>query len=225
AACRGIEQWPAGAREHADHEVEHQPGHPERGDREESDEDEAADVTQAAGSGLVLVHVSVPSVADIVMAWVVDPTVHPAMPAAGRERGYCRRNRPARQSRRGAPTACGERPAWVTLRLIPNYLLIGEGMPVNLDAVVQQAGPVEVGWDSRDVMLYALGVGAGQADPLDELDLTTENTAGVQLRALPTFALILTQLAKVRPDFGDVDHTRLVHAEQSLELDAPMPVE
>src|SRR5690606_5565448 len=197
----------------------------ERGDREESDEDEAADVTQAAGSGLVLVHVSVPSVADIVMAWVVDPTVHPAMPAAGRERGYCRRNRPARQSRRGAPTACGERAAWVTLRLIPNYLLIGEGMPVNLDAVGQQAGPVEVGWDSRDVMLYALGVGAGQADPLDELDLTTENTAGVQLRALPTFALILTQLAKVRPDFGDVDHTRLVHAEQSLELDAPMPVE
>ena len=25
----------------------------------------------------------------------------------------------------------------------------------------QQAGPVEVDWDSRDVMLYALGVGAG----------------------------------------------------------------
>ncbi len=98
-------------------------------------------------------------------------------------------------------------------------------MPLDLDAVGQQAGPVEVGWDSRDVMLYALGVGAGQSDPLKELDLTTENTAGVQLRALPTFALILTQLAKVRPDFGDIDHTKLVHAEQSLELDAPMPIE
>ena len=98
-------------------------------------------------------------------------------------------------------------------------------MPVNLDAIGQQAGPVEVGWDSRDVMLYALGVGAGQVDPLTELDLTTENTAGVNLRVLPTFGLILTQLAKVRPDFGEVDHTKLVHAEQSLELDGPLPLE
>ena len=98
-------------------------------------------------------------------------------------------------------------------------------MPINLDAIGQQAGPVEVAWDSRDVMLYALGVGAGQADALAELDLTTENTAGVPLRARPTFALILTQLAKVRPDFGDIDHTKLVHAEQSLELDAQIPLE
>ena len=98
-------------------------------------------------------------------------------------------------------------------------------MPVNLDAIGQQAGPVEVGWDSRDVMLYALGVGAGQADPLAELDLTTENTAGVKLRVLPTFGLILAQRANVRPDFGEVDHTKLVHAEQSLELDAPLALE
>lgn len=97
-------------------------------------------------------------------------------------------------------------------------------MPVNLDAIGQQAGPVEVGWDSRDVMLYALGVGAGQADPLAELDLTTENTANQDLRVLPTFGLILAQLANVRPDFGDVDHTKLVHAEQSLELDGPLPL-
>lgn len=98
-------------------------------------------------------------------------------------------------------------------------------MPIDLAAVGRQAGPVEVSWNSTDVMLYALGVGAGQASALEELDLTTENTAGVALRALPTYALILTQRANIRPGFGDIDHTKLVHAEQSLELDAPMPLE
>src|SRR5690606_17233811 len=101
AARRGVEQRPAGAREHADHEVEDQPGHPERGDREESDQDEAADVAEAAGSGLVLVHLSIPSLANIVMAWVVDPAARPVMPTARRRRSYCRCYRPGRQSRRG----------------------------------------------------------------------------------------------------------------------------
>src|SRR5690606_12658603 len=90
--CRGVEQRPACAREHADHEVEHEPRHPEGGDGKESDEDETADVAQAAGSGLVLVHLSIPSVANIVMAWVVLPAARLAMPAAGRHRAYCRRN-------------------------------------------------------------------------------------------------------------------------------------
>ena len=46
-------------------------------------------------------------------------------------------------------------------------------MALDRNAVGRTTGPSEVSWDSRDAMLYALGVGAGQADPFSELNLTT----------------------------------------------------
>ncbi len=99
-------------------------------------------------------------------------------------------------------------------------------MPIDLSAVGREAGPDEVSWTSRDAMLYALGVGAGQDDALAELDLTTENTAGASLRMLPTYAVVIVQNAvRARPAFGDFDRTRLVHAEQGFELHQPLPVE
>ena len=33
-------------------------------------------------------------------------------------------------------------------------------------------------WDAHRAMLYAVGVGAGLADPCEELQFTTENTLG-----------------------------------------------
>src|SRR5690606_30972945 len=58
-AGRRIEQWPAGTGEDADDELEHQPGHPERGDGDEADEDEAAEVAETAQPGFVFAHGSI----------------------------------------------------------------------------------------------------------------------------------------------------------------------
>lgn len=92
-------------------------------------------------------------------------------------------------------------------------------MALNLDAVGAGAEPFTVDWTEDDTIRYALGVGAGQSDPLAELDLTTENTAGTVLRALPTFGISLVQTRLLgRLPVGDFDRTKLVHADQSLEV-------
>jgi acyl dehydratase len=79
-------------------------------------------------------------------------------------------------------------------------------------------------WDSRDVLLYALGVGAGQADPFAELELTTENSTGVALRVLPTFGVLVTQ-DTIGMGTVDADQAMVVHAEQALTLHRPLPLE
>lgn len=84
-----------------------------------------------------------------------------------------------------------------------------------------EAPPVEFAWSERDVMLYAVAVGAGSADPTAELNLTTENSDGREFAVLPTFANIITRIT--RAPIGDVDMTRLVHAAQAMELHRPIP--
>lgn len=98
-------------------------------------------------------------------------------------------------------------------------------MAIDLQSVGRTFGPSEVSWNARDAMLYALGVGAGQDDPFGELQLTTENTASVTLKALPAYAVVLTQNAAAKPEFGPIDRTKLVHAEQGFELHRPLPLE
>jgi acyl dehydratase len=98
-------------------------------------------------------------------------------------------------------------------------------MPLNLEAVGREVGPAEVSWDSTDALLYALGVGAGQEAPLRELAFTTENTAGVTQQVVPSFGVIIVQRARLRQNLGEFDMARLVHAEQSLTLERPVPVE
>src|SRR6266851_6202508 len=78
-------------------------------------------------------------------------------------------------------------------------------------------------WDSKDALLYAVGVGAGLGDPLSELEFTTENSQGIEQQVLPTFGVLVARAAPARP-FGDFDRARLVHAEQSVELHRPIPV-
>lgn len=91
------------------------------------------------------------------------------------------------------------------------------------DLVGTQSEPVNFAWARDDVLLYALAVGAGQEDPTDELALTTENTEGVRTTALPTYANIITRGA--RPELGEYDKARLVHAEQSFLVHRPLPVQ
>ncbi|MEF7612734.1 MaoC/PaaZ C-terminal domain-containing protein [Aquincola sp. MAHUQ-54] len=98
-------------------------------------------------------------------------------------------------------------------------------MAVDLGSVGRSLGPREVHWSARDVMLYALGVGAGQADACQELEYTTENSTGVALKVLPTFALTLVQRAALRPGFGDVDLSDIVHAGQRLSLHQPLDID
>src|SRR6201987_6413302 len=83
--------------------------------------------------------------------------------------------------------------------------------------------PQERSWDSKDALLYAVGVGAGLGDPLQELEFTTENCEGTQQKVLPTFGVLI---AEARPGrtLGDFDRAMLVHAEQAFELHRPLPV-
>lgn len=98
-------------------------------------------------------------------------------------------------------------------------------MPLDLDAVGSTSESTEASWTSTDALLYALGVGAGQEDALRELEFTTENSHGVVQRALPTFGVIVVHRGGSRQSLGDFDRAMLVHAEQSLTVHHPLPVE
>lgn len=99
-------------------------------------------------------------------------------------------------------------------------------MPLNLDAVGSTSEPAEKSWSSTDCILYALGVGAGTIDPAGfELEFTTENSADVVQKVLPTFASILGAGRGPRASLGTFDPAMLVHAEQSIELHGPIPTD
>jgi acyl dehydratase len=94
-------------------------------------------------------------------------------------------------------------------------------MPINADAVGTTSEPVEHSWDSRDCLLYALGVGAGT----DELAFTTENTKDLSQRVLPTMAVVLgTGGAGALRSIGEFNPAMLVHGEQRIELFGELPV-
>jgi acyl dehydratase len=84
--------------------------------------------------------------------------------------------------------------------------------------------PQERSWTSTAALLYAVGVGAGLGDPLQELEFTTENSEGVTQQVLPTYAVLIAQARVVRK-LGDFDPALLVHAEQGFELHRPLPVQ
>jgi acyl dehydratase len=96
-------------------------------------------------------------------------------------------------------------------------------MPLNHSVVGVPGEPQQRSWTSTDALLYAIGVGAGLGDPLQELQFSTENTAGVPQQVLPTFGVLLAQ-ARAAGSLGDFDRAMLVHAEQSIELHKPLPV-
>lgn len=99
-------------------------------------------------------------------------------------------------------------------------------MPLDLSAVGSTSEPIERRWSSTDCILYALGVGAGALDPTGfELEFTTENSAEVAQKVLPTFAGIVGAGRGPRTSLGSFDPAMLVHAEQTVELHGPIPTE
>lgn len=103
-------------------------------------------------------------------------------------------------------------------------------MPLNPDAVGTETEPSEASWSSKDSLLYALGVGAGQTDPTGfELEFTTENSEGIPQRALPTMPVVINaRNPKGTSPFeaiGTFNWAMLVHGEQSVTLHQELPPE
>ncbi|WP_221937733.1 MaoC family dehydratase N-terminal domain-containing protein [Rhodococcus sp. KBS0724] len=99
-------------------------------------------------------------------------------------------------------------------------------MPIDSSLVGLTSKPVWKTWTSTDALLYALGVGAGQADPLDELEFTTENSEGIAQKVLPTFANVVFSGGGDGPALpDDVDYSKLLHASQSFNLTGPLPTD
>jgi acyl dehydratase len=94
-------------------------------------------------------------------------------------------------------------------------------MPLNLDAVGSESDPAEGSWNSKDCLLYALGVGAG----LDELEFTTENSIDIDQKVLPTQAVVLNVIGAGGGlgTLGDFNPAMLVHGEQSVRLHQEIP--
>ncbi len=93
-------------------------------------------------------------------------------------------------------------------------------MPINPEAVGSKGDPVEHSWTEKDVMLYALGVGADT----NELQFTTENTTDTPLRVLPTMAVVLgVGSFGVMGKIGTFNPAMLVHGEQAIELYDEIP--
>ena len=93
-------------------------------------------------------------------------------------------------------------------------------MPIDPSAVGTKGDPFEHSWDERDVMLYALGVGAGT----DELAFTTENTKDTPLQVLPTMAVVLGVggFSAMR-SIGTFNPAMLVHGEQAITVHGTIP--
>ena len=99
-------------------------------------------------------------------------------------------------------------------------------MPLNPGAVGAVGDVRTMSWNSKDALLYAVGIGAGQND----LPFTTENTKEVQQVVFPTFAVVAgsgtTSPGKsAMAEIGTFNWAMLVHGSQAITLHRPIPVE
>ena len=93
---------------------------------------------------------------------------------------------------------------------------------IDLGVVDKKYGPLSFGYTWKEVVLYALGIGA-QAE---ELPFIYENVKG-GLKVFPSFSIVMgsplwKQLFK---DMKNVDLSRFIHGEQGIKLYRPIPPE
>lgn len=97
-------------------------------------------------------------------------------------------------------------------------------MAINTAGIGVRSDPVYTRWTSTDAILYALAVGAGGIDPVDELAFTTDDSAGVSQRVLPTFGVLLGGTTPTYSHvFGDIDPNTFVYAGQQLVCHREIP--
>lgn len=91
-------------------------------------------------------------------------------------------------------------------------------MALNLDAIGKKIGPLTKDYTWKDVVLYALGVGAG----FDELEYCYEH----QLKVIPSFAIagVFEFLAEAGLS-SNVDLSGVLHGEQDIIFHNPIPTE
>lgn len=99
-------------------------------------------------------------------------------------------------------------------------------MPIDADrAVAAEPRSTEIRWDSKDVQLYHLGLGAGvpATDP-DELRYTLES----RLHVLPSFATVAGAgrgaVGGLNGPGLDIDLASVLHGGQSVRVHRPIPV-
>ncbi len=98
-------------------------------------------------------------------------------------------------------------------------------MPINPDALGNKGEPTESSWTSKDGLLYAVGVGAGQ-DPMDrrELAFFSENSIDSTQRILPTMVVTLPNVGGAFATIGSFNPAMLVHGEERIVLHREIPV-
>ena len=91
-------------------------------------------------------------------------------------------------------------------------------MALNLDSIGRKIGPVRKEYTWKDVVLYALGVGAG----FDELEYCYEH----QLKVIPSFSIasVFNFLAEVGMS-SNADLSGILHGEQEIIFHNPIPTE
>lgn len=99
-------------------------------------------------------------------------------------------------------------------------------MPLDPDGEGAAGDPRTITWTSKDALLYAVGIGAGRND----LPFSTENSAGVEQRVYPTFAVAAEAGAAATGTsatrrVGSFDAAQVVHGSQALTLHRPIPVQ
>ncbi len=92
-------------------------------------------------------------------------------------------------------------------------------MPIDPTAVGTVGKAVRRSWKSKDSLLYSLGVGAGT----EELAFTTENTANLPQRVLPSFAVILGGGGVPFERIGTFNAALMLHGAQRIELFGEIP--
>lgn len=93
----------------------------------------------------------------------------------------------------------------------------------------KELGTGTFSWTSDQALLYAIGVGAGLSEPLEELQFTTENTSGVAQQVIPTFMTKMAVGGGWIKELGfparewDGYPIGLLHGEQGVTLARPIP--
>jgi acyl dehydratase len=93
-------------------------------------------------------------------------------------------------------------------------------IPLNIRDLLNRRLCIETTYSEREVMLYAISLGLGR-DPLDAASLRFVYEDGLQV--IPTFATILSFSARLMRPTDGLDVGKLLHGEQRLVLDRPLP--